>query len=300
VGFAKALEKIAGTIEKMKSLLEDLKSTVLGKLMEKSAALKSAVKELVQAGKMSENMENALKKIFGWLGENGVKREGVLVKEVDKELEDGVNPENVKADVRDVIEDGGIAGKPEKEKELLEAEEYAIKETGLTGEKAKIFHEVLRRGRVSEADKTDREFLKKVAEYIKYSDKNPLDAGEETVVRFMKADGVTTKVGEKDISDFSVLHQEDWQHIKMRHIGKNAEATAFRYSDGRYLTDKEVKDLIEYGLKHGYIDMPHNNDPAKYIVVACKLDGYWHDRGIRIIIWKEDGRIISAYPTTAV
>ena len=295
-----AFGKIADTIEKMKSLLEDVKSTILGKLMEKCTALKNAVKELVQAGKMSEKVRNALNKIFGWLGKKGIEENEALVKEATQEIENGANAKDVEDAIDDIRSDSGVAGKPEKEKELLEAEEYAIKEVGLTGEKAKIFHEVLRRGLVSEVDKTDAEFLKKVAEYIKYSDKNPLDAGEDTVVRFMKAKDVTTQINGETIEDFAVLLQKDWEHIKIRHIGSNAEGTPFRYADGRYLSDEEVRDLIEYGLKKGYVDTVHNNDPTKYIVIACKLQGYWGGRGIRIIVSKEYGNIITAYLTTAV
>ncbi len=204
---AKAFGKIAETIEKMKSLLEDVKSLALGKLMEKSDALKNAVKELVQAGKMSEKTKNLMNRISQWFGKEGVKREEDVVEDIEKQLKNGADANDLKDALEDVKEDSGIAGKPEKERELIDAEEYAIKEVGLTEEKAKIFHEALRHGLVSEADKTDGEFLKKVAEYIKHWNGNPLDAGKHTVVKFFKADGVTTKVSGHSIEDFAVLKE---------------------------------------------------------------------------------------------
>ena len=257
---AEAFGKIANTIEKMKNLLQDVKSLTLGKLMEKSAALKNTVKELVQAGKMSEKIKNAMNKVARLFGKNGVMEEEELVEDIGRELENGARGEDIEDALDDIRSDSRIAGKPEKEKELLEAEENAIKEAGLTGEKAKIFHEVLRRRLVSEADKTDAEFLKKVAEYIKHWDGNPLDAEKHTVVRFLKVEGVNTEVSGHTIENFAVLkmgeHYGPHEGFGWKHIWEEELRTKrfYTYYGGKYSGEalqRKILEDIENALRYG-------------------------------------------------
>ncbi len=255
--------------------------------MEKSSALKAAVKELVQSGKMSEKTKELMNRVAEWFGKKGVEREENVVKEAAEEIENGANPEDVEEALEDIKEDGGIAGKPEKEKELIDAEEQAIKEVGLTGEKAKIFHEAIRRGLVSEADKTDAEFLKKVAKYIKYSKKNPLDAGEETVVKFIKAKDVITKVNGNPIEDIAVLTAGDnakgLKHL-LKHI--NDFKGAFGVSSNNDLIDLIVK-VTEKGATHINTE---RNAIIKYMKIGNKY--CW-------VVISEDrypGWVLTAYP----
>ena len=116
---AEAFGKIANTIEKMKSLLRDAKSLALGKLMEKSSALKAAVKELVQSGKMSEKTKELMNRVAQWFGKDGVSREENMIKDIAKKLEDGTDSEDIELALEDVKEEytGGDTGK---EKEIFD------------------------------------------------------------------------------------------------------------------------------------------------------------------------------------
>ena len=126
-----------------------------------------------------------------------------------------------------------------------------------------------------------------MAEYIKYSDKNPLDAGEETVVRFMKADGVTTKVGSKDIENLVVLikgnEAEGWAHL-LKHYEQ------FKMAFG-IDSKEELKDLISYTCSKGRTFVDNNrNVVIKYLKIDNKY--CW------VVISKDNkpGIIITAYP----
>jgi len=110
---AEAFGKIASTIEKMKSLLEDAKTLALGKLMEKSSALKAAVKELVQSGRMSEKTKDLMNRIARWFGFSATGPNKKPIDEIIKLVENGKDAKYVE-DALEVVKDSQIAKDPEK------------------------------------------------------------------------------------------------------------------------------------------------------------------------------------------
>jgi len=293
-----AFGEIADTIAYMKSLLKDVKSAALGKMIESSKALKNAVRDLIKAGKLGSEDEEALSEVARMLGKSAEGTEKELVDDISKDIEEGVRAEDVRDAVEDIREDKGIAGKPEKEKELLEAEEYAIKEAGLSGEKVKIFHDVLRRGLVSEADKTDREFLKKVAEYIKNWRGNPLDAEEHTAVKFLKAKGVNTEVSGHTIEDFAVLkegvHYGEHKGWGWKHIWEEELRTRrfYNYYKGKYggeALQRKILEDIENALRYG----------DKVEIDDVTVEFRWGKIRVRVSISENNmGSIQTAFPKT--
>ncbi|RLF70727.1 MAG: hypothetical protein DRN40_03955, partial [Thermoplasmata archaeon] len=65
---AEIFSKLSSTLEKIKSFLKSVKTVIIKKLMETCAVLKNTVKELVQAGKLSEKTKEVLEKIVKKFG----------------------------------------------------------------------------------------------------------------------------------------------------------------------------------------------------------------------------------------
>jgi len=107
---------------------------------------------------------------------------------------------------------------------------------------------------------TDAEFLKRVAEYIKYWDGNPLDAEEHTVVRFLKVEGVNTEVSGHTIENFAVLkmgeHYGPHEGFGWKHIWEEELRTKrfYTYYGGKYSGEalqRKILEDIENALRYG-------------------------------------------------
>ncbi len=145
---------------------------------------------------------------------------------------------------------------------------------------------------MSEADKTDAEFLKKVAKFIKYSEDNPLDAGEKTVVSFMKAKDVTTKVNGESIGGLAVLGKGyydevldkgwGWTKISIKHGSQIKKALGLKDDDA-------LIDVIEKTLMEGKKDP---NDVWAYIKYSSVIkDGKTRMYQLRVIISDRPDRV---------
>jgi len=91
-------------------------------------------------------------------------------------------------------------------------------------------------------------------------------------------------------------------HIKAGHIGPGASGTPFKkIINGieQYMKEDEVIDLIKEATEQGVPDVIHNTDPQKAIVLSYQKAGL-NRKGIRVVIDKFIGDIITAYPTNEV
>ncbi|MFH1133514.1 MAG: hypothetical protein V1735_03410 [Nanoarchaeota archaeon] len=103
----------------------------------------------------------------------------------------------------------------------------------------------------------------------------------------------------------NVLTNRGWRHIVADHVGlaHTPGKTAFiKIVEGQeeYMNEQEVMDLIKSALKTGWEDTLNNNDPENVKLIVLTLPEGSYRRGIRVIVDKNDGEVISAYLTNQI
>ena len=149
--------------------------------------------------------------------------------------------------------------------------------------------------------------LQKLDQYLAHWIGNPFDNSDQVhnLVRVFDSPHSSVTVNGYTLPETVILKQgnaaKGWEHIVQNHIGPNTPVgkTPFKWADGGLMTEGEVMNLIRTALKDGVEDVVHNSDPANFKLVSYATNGLSRN-GIRVVVERETGDIISSYLTNEV
>ena len=237
--------------------------------MERSVALKGAIRDLIKAGKLGSEDEEALSEVANLLGKSAEGTEKELVDDIAKDIEEGASAKDVKDAVEDVKLDKEASEGPKEREEIFEESEQFYKD--LRGE----LNDEKIKGVLG-----GEEGVEKYLEVIKASEKKILEKGgaiedfRATIKDAIKAvkNGLVEKNTNKEILDIIKSKGYDPNKVYMYAILKR-DAVIENEEARKMLEDVWKEILNKRPLKKGFGRVVHMDSETLNKIKGILADG---------------------------